>query len=575
MDKRTILAVVLSLAVLFAYQIFFAKPPVPPKSVPVKATEQAKVDKVAVQQEKTPVVAVVAKPVIKKVAVKREEQPRDIKVETENYTAVFSTKGAALKSFQLKKYQKECTKCTNDIWPVIKNFVMGKKQSPVTKSNELIELVALKENMPYPLALTFPESQTEITADSVYDADVTRLDMIKDKSKQRIVFSRTFSDGIKVEKIYTFNPDNYSIGLDVTLFNPTNVPITQTPYLNWYEYVDPNAAVDSYSKEGPVAYVANSIERKKSTDISSEETIGPDVSWGGFTRKYFMAIVIPENPSLTSIKMSRDSNNMVSVSIKGDKNIIPPAQSGSFKYNLFIGPKDYTLLKKQGLALEEAIEFESFIPGLKWLSIGLLIFIQFLHKFVSNYGVAIIILTILIKVLFWPLGNISYKSMKEMQVIQPKITALREKYKNDQAKLGQETMALYKAHKVNPFGGCLPILIQIPVFIGLYNTLLYAIELRHSPLFWWIQDLSAKDPYYITPIVMGATQFIQQKMTPTMGDPMQAKIMLAMPIIFTFIFLNFPSGLVIYWLLNNVISIGQQVYIYKKFGDKSNQGAMS
>lgn len=575
MDKRTILAVVLSLAVLFAYQIFFAKPPVPPKSVPVKATEQAKVDKVAVQQEKTPVVAVVAKPVIKKVAVKREEQPRDIKVETENYTAVFSTKGAALKSFQLKKYQKECTKCTNDIWPVIKNFVMGKKQSPVTKSNELIELVASKENMPYPLALTFPESQTEITADSVYDADVTRLDMIKDKSKQRIVFSRTFSDGIKVEKIYTFNPDNYSIGLDVTLFNPTNVPITQTPYLNWYEYVDPNAAVDSYSKEGPVAYVANSIERKKSTDISSEETIGPDVSWGGFTRKYFMAIVIPENPSLTSIKMSRDSNNMVSVSIKGDKNIIPPAQSGSFKYNLFIGPKDYTLLKKQGLALEEAIEFESFIPGLKWLSIGLLIFIQFLHKFVSNYGVAIIILTILIKVLFWPLGNISYKSMKEMQVIQPKITALREKYKNDQAKLGQETMALYKAHKVNPFGGCLPILIQIPVFIGLYNTLLYAIELRHSPLFWWIQDLSAKDPYYITPIVMGATQFIQQKMTPTMGDPMQAKIMLAMPIIFTFIFLNFPSGLVIYWLLNNVISIGQQVYIYKKFGDKSNQGAMS
>jgi YidC/Oxa1 family membrane protein insertase len=222
------------------------------------------------------------------------------------------------------------------------------------------------------------------------------------------------------------------------------------------------------------------------------------------------------------------------------------------------------MLKKQGLSLEEAIEFESFIPGLKWLSIGLLIFIQFLHKFVSNYGVAIILLTILIKVLFWPLGTISYKSMKEMQAIQPKITALREKYKNDQAKLGQETMALYKAHKVNPFGGCLPILIQIPVFIGLYNTLLYAIELRHSPLFWWIQDLSAKDPYYITPIIMGATQFIQQKMTPTMGDPMQAKIMLAMPIIFTFIFLNFPSGLVLYWLLNNIISIGQQVYINKK-----------
>lgn len=575
MDKRTILAVVLSLAVLFAYQIFFAKPPVPPKPVPVQEAGQENADKVVKQPDKPTVAAAAAttKPVIQKVAVKKEGQPKDVRVETENYIAVFSTKGAALKSFQLKKYQKECTKCFSDIWPVIKNFVMGKKQQPKTKTNALIELVALQENMPYPLALTFPESQTEMTADSVYDADAVSLDMTKDKNQQRLVFSRTFSDGMKVEKVFTFNPDNYSIELDVTLFNLTNVPITQTPYLNWYEYVDPNAAVDRYSKEGPVAYVANSIERKRSMDISSEETIGPDVSWGGFTRKYFMAVMIPQNPSLTSIKMSRDSNNMVSVNIKGDKNIIPPAQSGSFKYNLFIGPKDYSMLKKMGLSLEEAIEFESFIPGLKWLSIGLLMFIQFLHKFFSNYGVAIIMLTILIKIIFWPLGNISYKSMKEMQKIQPKITALREKYKNDQAKLGQETMALYKAHKVNPFGGCLPILIQIPVFIGLYNTLLYAIELRHSPLFWWIQDLSAKDPFYITPIVMGATQFIQQKMTPTMGDPMQAKIMLFMPVVFTFIFLNFPSGLVIYWLLNNIISIGQQVYIYKKFGDKPVQGA--
>jgi len=566
MDKRTILAVVLSLAVLFIYQIFFAKPSEQPTTVPVQESKKV-ADVAPVTKPVPPPVATVQKPVVKKVVSPKEELPRDIKVETENYTAVFSTRGAALKSFQLKKYQKECTKCVGDIWPAIKGFVTGKKQSAGAKSNEPIELVALRENMPYPLALTFPESQTEIGPESVYDADVTQLDMIKDKDQQRLVFSRTFNGGMKVEKIFTFNPDNYSIVLDVKISNLSDAPITQIPYLNWYEYVDPKQEVDSYSKEGPVAYVSNSIKRKKSADISQEETIGPDVSWGGFERKYFMAVIIPENPSLTSINMSRDNSNVVAVNIKGTKNIIPPAQSGSFKYNLFVGPKDYSLLKKQGLSLEEAIEFESFIPGLKWLSIGLLLFIQFLHKFVSNYGVAIIILTILIKILFWPLGNISYKSMKEMQKIQPKITALREKYKNDQAKLGQETMALYKAHKVNPFGGCLPIFIQIPVFIGLYNTLLYAIELRHSPFFWWIQDLSAKDPYYITPIVMGATQFIQQKMTPTMGDPMQAKIMLAMPIIFTFIFLNLPSGLVIYWLLNNIISIGQQIYINKRFAD--------
>ena len=154
--------------------------------------------------------------------------------------------------------------------------------------------------------------------------------------------------------------------------------------------------------------------------------------------------------------------------------------------------------------------------------------------------------------------------MKEMQKLQPKINELREKYKNDKTKLSQETMAMYKTHKVNPLGGCLPMIIQIPVFFGLYKALLYAIELRHSPLAWWIKDMSAKDPYYITPIIMGATMFLQQKMTPQMGDPMQAKIMLWMPVIFTFLFLNFPSGLVIYWLFNNIISIGQQHYINKR-----------
>jgi len=564
MDKRTILAVVLSLAVLFTYQMFFAKHPVPQKATaPVQESKQVSSD-TAAKQPSSPLTVSAPKPAAKQTIAKKEEPPKDIKVETENYTAVFSTRGAALKSFQLKKYQKECTKCAVDIWPAIKNFTSGAKQPVKEKSNDLIDLVAVNENMPYPLAITFPESAAEIAADSIYDADATKLDMTKDKKEQRLVFSRTFNGKIKIEKVFTFNPDNYSIALDVKVSNLTDTPLSQTPQINWYEYVDSKQEVDRYSKEGPVAYVANSIKRKKSSDISTETSLGPDVSWGGFERKYFMAVIIPQDPSLTTINMSKDSGNMVSVNLKETKSIIPPGQSGSIKYNLFIGHKDYTLLKKQGISLQEAIEFDSFIPGLKWLSIGLLIFIKFLYQYISNYGVAIILLTILIKVIFWPLGTISYKSMNEMKKIQPKVTALKEKFKDDQAKLGQATMALYREHKVNPLGGCLPILIQIPVFIGLYNTLLYAIELRQSPFFWWIQDLSAKDPYYITPIVMGATQFLQQKMTPTVGDPMQAKIMLMMPIVFTFIFLNFPSGLVIYWLLNNILSIGQQVYINKK-----------
>jgi YidC/Oxa1 family membrane protein insertase len=563
MDKRTFLAIALSLAVLFTYQIFFAKPQAHRKIAPVQESKQISKD-IAANQIPAPLTEAAPKPAIRKAIAQKEEPPKDIRVETENYTAVFSTRGAALKSFQLKKYKKECTKCAGDIYPAIKNFINGAKNPVEKKNNDLIELVQINEGMPYPLALTFPESSVEVTADSIYDADATKLDMTKTKEEQRLVFSRVFNGKIKVEKIFTFNPDNYSVALEVKVANLTDAPLAQIPYLNWYEYADPNKKADRYSKEGPVAYVSNAIKRKKVSDISTELSLGPDVSWGGFENKYFMAIIIPQDPSLTTINMSRDNNNMVSVNLKETKSIIPPNQSGSFKYNLFIGPKDYTLLKKQGILLEEAIEFESFIPGLKWLSIGLLMFIKFLYQFISNYGVAIIILTILIKLIFWPLGTISYRSMKEMQKLQPKLNELKEKYKDDQAKIGQETMALYRAHKVNPLSGCLPILIQIPVFIGLYNTLLYAIELRQSPFFWWIQDLSAKDPYYITPIIMGATQFIQQKMTPTVGDPTQAKIMLIMPVVFTFIFLNFPAGLVIYWLLNNILSIGQQIYINKK-----------
>jgi len=563
MDKKTILAVVLSLGVFLAYQMFFAPPPPPKQAAPAQESKQVSKD-TATKPPATQATVGAPKAAAKQTADKKEAAPKDIKVETENYTAIFSTRGAALKSFQLKGYQKECTKCIDDIYPIIKNFITGQKQPAKTKNKELVELVAVNESMPYPLAITFPESAAEITANSIYDTDLTKLNTKNAKEKQRLVFSRIFNGKIKVEKIFTFNSDNYSIELDVKVSNLTDTPMTQIPHLSWYQYVDPNQKEDSYGHEGPVVYVSKSIKRKKVSDISTDTSLGPDVSWGGFEKKYFMAVIIPQDPALTSINMSKDGSNMVSLDLKRIKSIIPPDQSSLFSYALFIGPKDYTLLKKQDISLEKAIEFDSFIPGLKWLSIALLFFIKFLYQYCSNYGVAIIILTILIKIIFWPLGNISYRSMKEMQKLQPKIEELKEKYKNDKTKIGQETMAMYRSHKVNPMSGCLPILIQIPVFIGLYNTLLYAIELRHSPFFWWIQDLSAKDPYYITPIIMGATQLIQQKMTPTVGDPMQAKIMLLMPIVFTFIFLNFPAGLVIYWLLNNVLSIGQQYYINKK-----------
>lgn len=559
MDKKTIIAIVLSLGVLLIYQMFFAKQPAPQKqaATPEKQTVQP------VKEAATKTAAAPAPKVIpaKETARGTMAAPKDIKVETAKYIAIFSTKGGALKSFQLKDYQKDCTDCPDDVWPKIKKLFVKTSDQPLPKSKGLVELVDVKEGMPYPLAVTFPESTIDIAPNAIYETSTTDLDITKSKEKQRLVFSQTYDNKIKVEKIFTFHPDNYTVGLDVKVYNLTDGPLNQITKLSWQQYVDPKKEMDSYGHEGPVASIAKSVEREEINKLDKEKTYGPNVLWSGYETKYFIASFIPENPSLTSTIMNRNtSDHMVSVSIKGQKEVIPAGQNNNFNYTLYLGPKQLSLLKSLNVGLDDSIDFGWF----KWLAVPLLAVLNFINNYIPNYGVAIIILTLLIKIIFWPLGNMSFKSMKEMQNIQPKIAELRAKYKKDPAKLNQETMALYRTHKVNPFGGCLPILIQIPIFFGLYKALLYAIELRHSPFFGWIQDLSALDPYYITPIIMGATQFIQQKMTPTMGDPMQAKMMLLMPVIFTFFFLNFPSGLVVYWLFNNVFSIGQQLYINKK-----------
>ena len=564
MDKRTLLAVVLSIIVLLVYQNFFAKPPVKTATAPTQqeatvASQAAKPAPAATAA--APVAATIQTATIgRKAAVQAVTgTERDVIVETPLYRAVFTTRGAALKSFQLKQY-KTAVANSEDLVDIFMRLI-GKGKPKPEGVPKLIELVHVSEGMPRPLSVSFPDSTVNIPGDGFYEADGSLLDMTQGGESRHLTFAQSYPGELKVEKTFTFHPDKYSFELEVRVHNLGGAPLNQNGGLTWYQYVDPAAPTDSYGHDGPVSYIAKSIDRPEVSKMEADKTLGPDVSWGGFESKYFIASLIPQNPSLTSFRMTKDGSNLIAVGLKGPKNVIPPGQPGLFNYSLYLGPKDYSLLKAQNLGLENAIDFGDW---LKWLAIPLLVVLKFLYGYVQNYGIAIIILTILIKLIFWPLGNKSYKSMKEMQKLQPLMAALREKYKDDKTRLSQESMALYKAHKVNPMGGCLPMVVQIPVFFGLYKALLYAIELRHSPLFWWIQDLSAKDPYYITPIIMGATMFIQQKMTPTGADPMQAKIMLFMPIIFTFMFLNFPSGLVIYWLFNNIISIGQQVYINKK-----------
>jgi len=533
MDKRTFAAIVLSFIVVLIYQLFFAPTPPSPKPQAVQETKKETIVE--------PVKKEVIKETLTKTIPSRQEQMsgKDIKVESPLYTATFTTTGGALKSFKLKDYRKT-----------------------LDKNSEPIELVNVMDGMDYPLTVTFPESNINIHPEATYQTNTDFIDITKTMDTRKLIFTWSYPGKIKIEKVFIFYPEKYSFDLEVKVHNLSGRALSENALLNWYQFVDPEASTSRYSHTGPISFIKNSTRREKVKKLETRKFMGPDVSWAGFENKYFIASMIPQKPSLTSLILSKNSRNLVSVSLEGPNNLIPPEQSGFFNYSLYLGPKDYDVLKAEGVGLENSIDFGSWI---KWLALPLLIALKFLYQYVHNYGLAIIVLTILIKILFWPLGNKSYKSMKEMQKLQPMLSKLQEKYKDDKAKINQETMAMYKRHKVNPMGGCLPMIIQIPVFFGLYKALLYSIALRHSPFIWWIQDLSAKDPYYITPIIMGGTMFLQQKMTPQAGgNPIQQKMMLWMPVIFTFLFLNFPSGLVIYWLFNNVLSIGQQYYINKK-----------
>jgi YidC/Oxa1 family membrane protein insertase len=332
---------------------------------------------------------------------------------------------------------------------------------------------------------------------------------------------------------------------------------------------------DSYGFQGPSGLVNGSLEQVKIKDIAEQNQINGTLRWIAIEELYFMESLISKNPTAGTMALAYEDQTVVNRMISQTGEIASGARI-EMVYSIFMGPKSISVLKAAGNEMDKAIDFG-------WVEIiakPCLYFMNFIHRYIPNYGIAIIILTIISRLVFWPLANKSYKSMNDMRKLQPLMLEIREKYKDDKARINQETMALYRTYKVNPMGGCLPMLIQMPVFFALYRMLYQAIELRHAPFFGWINDLSAPDrlfnfgfkiPFMSEPygipvltIIMGATMLLQQKLSPQPGDPMQAKMMMLMPIVFTFIFINFPSGLVLYWLFSNLVSIGQQYYTMKK-----------
>jgi YidC/Oxa1 family membrane protein insertase len=390
------------------------------------------------------------------------------------------------------------------------------------------------------------------------------------------VFNWISPDGVVFEKEYRFSPETYLISMVIRVKNGSEKDIVDQLKITLVNHLETKDAY--YGFVGPSGLIDNKVKEVKIDDIKNEPISTGTIKWVGLETIYFMNSVVPKELKNAEMLLKETEDRLVHNSYREPITNMQSGTESTFSYDIFFGPKSIKLLNQMDNGLDKSINFGMF----DFIAKPCLWLMNFIHDYIPNYGIAIIILTIIVKLILWPLGNKSYKSMNEMKKLAPLMNEIKEKYKDDKKKMNQEIMGLYKTYKVNPMGGCLPMILQIPVFFALYRMLYEAIELRHAPFVLWINDLSAPDrlfdldvyipfmqPPYGIPVltlIMGASMFFQQKMAPAPADPTQAKLMMFMPILFTVIFVNFSSGLVLYWLVNNLLSMGQQYYVSKKKG---------
>ena len=542
MEKRIILFLVLSMAVIVLYpylleQMGVAKRPVPASSVPVARKTDADKSVPALPPPAQP--AAQAPPPVKASATLPApalagEREQEVTVETDLVKVILSNRGGVIKRWELKRYLNTDPKKPQPIQLVPANEKGAALIPPLT-----VEVLDAKLQ--------------DRLARGLYAISGKDLSLSEGQPTGEIGFSYADPEtGAQVTKRLTFHHGSYLVDLTVetsgvssstTLSLGTNFGIHE-----WQE--------GFVGFIGPATNIAGKLDK---ATPDKEDLRAGQVKWAAMQDKYFLAAAIPAD-AVTHIGVVRkEGERLVSVGLR------TPAVPGTVasRYRLFVGPKEYDTLAALKLELEETIDFGWFIYGswsfVRAVAKPLFYTIRFLHDLTHNYGVAIIMVTVFIKLLLAPLAYKSYKSMKDMAAVQPELMALQKKYADDRDRLNKELIKLYKDKKVNPVGGCLPMFFQIPIFVALFNILYMTIELRQAPFMLWVKDLSVQDPYYILPVLMGVTMFIQQKIQPTTMDPKQAQIMLLLPVFLTFMFVTFPAGLVLYWLTNNVLTITQQV----------------
>lgn len=374
--------------------------------------------------------------------------------------------------------------------------------------------------------------------------------------------------GIEVTKTYVFTKGSYLIDVEYDVRNTTDQAWSGSLYSQFVRTAyDPYSSRMMYTYTGPVYYDDHSDDNKYNKisfdDISDQPLENRQIQggWAAMIQHYFLTAAVP-NQQVTNTYFAKTlDQGRYAIGVVEPSVTIEPGQSDVLRSQIYIGPTEQNVLKEIAPGLEKTIDYGMFTilaEPLFWL-------LNLINNFIGNWGWSIIALTIMIKLAFYKLSETSYRSMARLRKFQPKLKQLKENYGDDKALFQQKMMKLYKEEKINPLGGCLPILVQMPVFIALYWVLIYSVEMRQAEWMLWITDLSAKDPYFILPVLMGLTMWIQQKLNPTaMMDEMQQKVMKLLPFIFTFFFMWFPAGLVLYWLMNNILSVSQQWYITRK-----------
>lgn len=553
MDRRTLIFVVVSVLIIVLYQELVLKryAPQTPEDAPISTPfgegpgsgdTSPDVARTSPPESGSPDVEPIA-PIESATEVPIVEGKR-IRVETDLYSAVFTTVGGRLESFELKKYTE-----TN------------------APDSPPLALVIPAPEVELPLGVELRGQRAWGDGNQVYEAD--RDELVLQGAQEGTLTLRSTYAGQPLVKRFTFRGDRYPIDLVVETPAATGLPSELlesgkdgTPAAVGLVLTRARRAEDddqSFS-EGFAALIDDDLEHAPFGDLDAPKTLAGPVEWAGFEDHYFLFASAPKRA--TDVRVLPKGNAIEA------KILTPRAATGAtvLDYTLYFGPKERAYLEAAGHHLERSLNLGIFAP----IALLLLHVLDFSHRLTGNYGVDIILLTCLVKIAFWPLTQKSFQSMREMQKLQPEMQRLREKYKDDAKQMNSEIMELYKRHKVNPLGGCLPMVLQIPVFFGLYQLLASTIQLRHAPFVLWIHDLSAPERLdvmgYGIPVLtllLGATMFLQQRMSPPAGDPAQQRIMMFMPLLFTFMFIGFPAGLTLYWLTNNVLTIAQQYFVLR------------